>query len=44
MIQSLVESGLVKTAADLYRLQVQDIAQLDRFVENSASNAVAAIE
>ena len=44
VIQSLVESGLVKTAADLYRLQVQDIAQLDRMGEKSAANAVAAIE
>ena len=33
VIQSLVDSGLVKTAADLYHLQAQDIAQLDRMGE-----------
>ena len=44
VIQLLVDSGLVKTAADLYHLRVQDIAQLDRMGEKSAANAVAAIE
>ena len=44
VIQSLVDSGLVKTAADLYHLQAQDIAQLDRMGEKSAANVLAAIE
>lgn len=44
VIQQLVESGLVKTAADLYDLQVQDIAQLDRMGERSAQNTVNAIQ
>ena len=44
VIQSLVDSGLVKTAADLYRLRAKDIAKLDRMGEKSAANAVAAIE
>ena len=44
VIQQLVESGLVKTAADLYDLQVQDIAQLDRMGEKSAQNTVNAIQ
>ena len=39
----LVDSGLVKTAADLYDLRAQDIAQLDRMGEKSADNAVRAI-
>ncbi len=39
----LVDSGLVKTAADLYDLRTQDIAQLDRMGEKSADNAVRAI-
>ena len=42
VIQSLVDSGLVKTAADLYHLQAQDIAQLDRMGEKSAANVLAA--
>ena len=44
VIQSLVDSGLVKTAADLYHLQAQDITQLDRMGEKSAANVLAAIE
>ncbi|MBR5217658.1 MAG: NAD-dependent DNA ligase LigA, partial [Oscillospiraceae bacterium] len=39
----LVDSGLVKTAADLYDLRAQDIAQLERMGEKSAENAVRAI-
>ena len=44
VIQSLVDSGLVKTAADLYHLQVKDVARLDRMGEKSAANVVAAVE
>ena len=43
VVQQLVESGLVSTAADLYYLQEQDIAQLDRMGKKSAQNAVQAI-
>ena len=43
VIQQMVDSGLVKTAADLYDLQVQDLAQLDRMGEKSAQNTVDAI-
>ena len=43
VLNQLVESGLVKTAADLYDLQVQDIAQLDRMGQKSAENTVNAI-
>ena len=43
VLNQLIESGLVKTAADLYTLQVQDIAQLERMGEKSAQNAVSAI-
>ena len=38
-----MESGLVSTAADLYYLQEQDIAQLERMGKKSAQNAVEAI-
>jgi len=44
VIQQLVDSGLVSSAADLYYLKEQDIAQLDRMGAKSAQNAVAAIE
>jgi len=43
VLNQLIEAGLVKTAADLYSLQAQDIARLDRMGEKSAQNAVNAI-
>ena len=43
VVQQLVANGLVSTAADLYYLQEQDIAQLDRMGKKSAQNAVQAI-
>ena len=39
----LVDSGLVSTAADLYDLEAEAIAKLDRMGEKSADNAVKAI-
>lgn len=39
----LVDAGLVKSIADLYRLKVGEIAQLERFGELSAKNLVKAI-
>jgi DNA ligase (NAD+) len=44
VLRQLVEAGLVQTAADLYKLSAQDIAQLDRMGAKSAQNAVDAIE
>ncbi len=44
VMQQLIDAGLVKSAADLYFLKEQDIAQLDRMGAKSAANAVAAIE
>lgn len=43
-VVALVESGLVKSIADLYKLKVSDVARLDRFAELSASNLVSAID
>lgn len=42
-VEVLVDSGLVRSIADLYKLKVSDIARLDRFAELSASNLVDAI-
>ncbi len=42
-VVALVEAGLVKTLADLYRLKVEEVAKLERFGELSAKNLVAAI-
>ena len=41
---ALVDSGLVKSIADLYRLTPAKVASLERFADLSASNLVAAIE
>ena len=43
-VEVLVDSGLVKSIADLYKLKVSDIAKLDRFAELSAQNLVNAID
>ncbi len=42
-VAALVDAGLVKSIADLYRLTVEKVAQLERFGELSARNLVAAI-
>ncbi len=42
MIQ-LIDAGLIKDAADIFTLEVGDLAQLERFGEKSAENLVAAI-
>ena len=44
VLQQLIETGLIHSAADLYSLGEQDFAQLERMGEKSAANAVAAIE
>ncbi|MBR2543159.1 NAD-dependent DNA ligase LigA [Candidatus Saccharibacteria bacterium] len=43
-VVALVDAGLVKSIADLYRLTVDKIAVLERFGELSAKNLVSAIE
>lgn len=40
LIQKLVDAGLVKTVADLYRLTKEQLANLDRMGEKSAENAL----
>ena len=42
--ESLINSGLVKTAADLYYLDAASISALDRMGEKSAANLMAAID
>lgn len=42
-VEALVDSGFVKSIADLYKLKVSDVAKLDRFAELSAQNLVTAI-
>ena len=41
---SLLDNNKIKNAADLYRLQMDDLLELERMAEKSASNLLAAIE
>jgi len=43
LVDQLVDAGLVRTPADLYKLGVAKLAALERMAEKSAANVVAAI-
>ncbi len=43
-VVALVDAGLLKSIADLYKLKVEDVTRLERFGELSAKNLVRAIE
>ena len=44
LIDQLVDKDMVKTPADIYRLTVEQLAELERLGEKSAQKLVAAIE
>ena len=44
VVQQLVDSGLIRNAADLYSLHAADVAKLDRMGAKSAENLIRAIE
>ena len=44
LLAQLIEQGHVRRAADLYRLEVGTLAQMERMGEKSAANVVAAID
>ena len=43
-VEALINSGMVKSIADLYRLKATEVMRLERFGELSAQNLVEAIE
>ena len=43
LIEQLVDSGKVRTVADIYRLQAEELAECERMGPKSAANLVAAI-
>ncbi|MGH8443219.1 MAG: NAD-dependent DNA ligase LigA [Nevskiaceae bacterium] len=43
LLLQLIEQGLVKTPADIYRLDVKTVAELERLGEKSAENLIEAI-
>jgi DNA ligase (NAD+) len=44
LVEQLVDTGLVKTVADLYRLEKEPLAALERMAEKSAQNLLDQIE
>jgi DNA ligase (NAD+) len=44
LVDQLVDGGIVRTTADLYKLGVAKLAALERMAEKSAANVVAGIE
>ena len=44
LVDQLVDGGIVETPADIYRLDVQTLAGLERMGEKSAANVVQAIQ
>ncbi len=44
VVEQMVDHGLVKTAADLYRLEIPSLAGLERMGEKSAGNLLDAID
>jgi DNA ligase (NAD+) len=44
LIEQLTDAGLVKNFADIYKLEKQDLLELERMADKSASNVIEAIE
>ena len=44
LVDQLVDGGIVRTAADLYKLGLANLAALERMADKSAANVLAAIE
>lgn len=44
LVEQLVDEGLVKTVADLYRLTLEPLAGLERMAEKSAQNLLSALD
>jgi len=44
LVDQLVDADIVRTPADLYKLGIAALAELERMAEKSAANVVAAIE
>ena len=44
LVEKLVDLGIVKTVADLYDLRLEQIAELERMAEKSATNLINQIE
>ena len=44
IIEQMIEKDLIETAADLYYVKAEDIAEMDKMGEKSAQNLINALE
>ena len=44
IVDKFLENNLIKSSADLYKLQIDDIASLDKMGQKSAENLIASLE
>ena len=44
LVEQMVESGIIETVVDLYRLRADEVAGLERMGQKSAENLIAAID
>ena len=44
LIEQFVDLGMIATAADIFELQIDEVAELERMAEKSATNLITAIE
>lgn len=44
IVEQLMDEGLVKDAADIFKLEIGDLESLERFAEKSAANIIEAIK
>jgi DNA ligase (NAD+) len=44
LVEQMVESGMIETVADIYRLEADVVAELERMGQKSAENLIAAID
>ena len=44
LVEQMVDQGLIKTVADLYQLQAESIAKMERMGDKSAQNLIKALE
>jgi DNA ligase (NAD+) len=44
LIEQLIDSGLVKNFADIYKLEKEDLLELERMADKSAANVIEAIK
>ena len=44
LVDQLIETGIIKNIADIFKLQIEELVTLERFAEKSAQNIINSIE